>query len=353
MSDLAIFWAQATPGTRYWRLEAPAYSLPGRVESFNDIRARQFQRVPVIEDDLVYPYQSSVWQFPGSPQTMLMMGELTTTGRQRVLVEVDDNYLIPPHVMSPGIKEKDRPWKFKHDGREHTYSHEGHRFTVENLCDGIIASTETLAEIYSKVTNVPIYVCPNSVELDLYPEVVHGDVPERPQRFLYAASASHLYDWSLAERGCDWVSRKGGELWLWGLKPDTRVEHQHMPWVDSVQAYHHTMGVHMERGDVGICPLKRSLFHDAKSDIKAIEYTLSGALPIVQGDAPPYADWVDVVPSAVTEKDWEKQIKWALANRDEVGILWEKAYEFVMETKLMSQHIHKWREAVGVPALAA
>jgi hypothetical protein len=325
----------------------PAEILPGHVENFQDIKANYFPNGVGAVDESLTTAPASVWQFPGSPQTVMLMHELMVNDRQKVLVEVDDNYLVPPHVLPPGMKQYQRPWKLRHDGTLGCYSHEMHRLTVERVCHGIIASTPFLAEQYAKVTDVPIWVCPNSVSLRSYPGDDHTVLEDRPQRILYAGSASHQYDVSLVARGLDWAWRDGMEIWMMGLKKDWKFPYYQVPWVDSVAEYHASMNKLLQPGDVGLCPLKRSDWHDSKSDIKAIEYTMAGGLPIVQRDSPCYRDWVDVVPSATTPKEWEKLIRWAAANRDEVADAWAKAHAFLMENKLIENHVDKWREAVS------
>jgi hypothetical protein len=80
-----------------------------------------------------------------------------------------------------------------------------------------------------------------------------------------------------------------------------------------------------------------------------MEYLLSGAVPIVQRDSPCYRDWVDIVPSASTEKEWLKQVKWAVqAPREELREVWQRGYDFLFANKLIEQHIAKWREACRV-----
>jgi hypothetical protein len=141
----------------------------------------------------------------------------------------------------------------------------------------------------------------------------------------------------------DWAWRQPNvKLYLLG-QLEWRVPHEEIAWsVDLVQ-YRRNLQVL----DVGLCPLKRSAWHDCKSDIKAMEYLLSGAVPIVQRDSPCYKDWIDVVPSATTEKDWLKQIKWAVqAPREELREVWQRGYDFLLANKLINQHIAKWREAV-------
>lgn len=330
---LATWWVQNTPGTRYWRAEIVARHLPGR---WVELEERDLS----IDEhgEPFFPRQrgAAIWQYPGSGGRGLLMAEMQSQGIP-VFVEVDDCYMMPPKHMpyarSDWATRIDRGAK---DAGQHSF--EAHRKLCE-FADGVICATEPLADMYSRL-NDNVHVCPNSAELaDWSPEWTHdGKV-----KVGYSGSDSHLYDVRLVDRALRWASDVA-EVWKIGL---TRVNwvfpHQIAPWADSLEQYRRNLKVL----DVGLCPLKSSTWADCKSDIKAIEYTLSGALPIVQHDTPVYADWHSIVPTATTEKDWLKRVKWAVNSPDEVHELWLGALDFVLKNKLITQHIHTWREAIA------
>lgn len=333
VESLATWWVQKSPGTTYIRGIVPARELPGQAI------ALKYSDLKLDGENILLPRQqgAAIFQFVGNATRGLIMSELQEQG-VKVLMELDDNYLIPP----PPVPGTHRDWNAKLDRSENDrYSHQAHRKIIQWV-DGLICSTEPLAEIYSKATQVPVYVCPNSADLDDWGPIEKQD---GDRKIGFAGSHSHYYDLALIDKAMDYASRKpgvslvklgsGGKLWRW--------EHTQVPWTDDLVQYRKNLQVL----DVGLCPLKRSTWHDGKSDLKAIEYTLAGVLPIVQ-KAPPYKDWLDVVPSAGTEKEWVSQVKWACsASLEELTEAWERAYAFVLENKLISQHIEKWREAIS------
>lgn len=331
---LATWWVQNTPGTRYWRVEIPAKFLPGKWVELEE-------RDLILDEhgEPFFPRQkgAAIWQYPGSAGRGLFMSEMQEQGIP-VFVEVDDCYLIPPVHQPYAKSDWDRKidWKAKDAGQ---HSFEAHRKLCE-FADGVICTTDYLAEIYSQV-NENVHVCPNSADLDDWsPEWTHDG---RKLKIGFAGSDSHMYDVRLVDRALRWASDVA-EVWKIGL---TRVKwvfpHQVAPWADSIEAYRRNLKVL----DVGLCPLKSSRWHNCKSDIKAIEYTLSGALPIVQHDTPVYEAWHGIVPTASTEKEWLKVVRWAVNKPDEVHELWLEALDFVLKNKLASQHIHTWREALA------
>lgn len=335
MTFLATWWVQATPGTTYWRCTIPARHLKG-------------QALHLTEDDLLLdehgePFMprhkgAGIWQFPGNATRALIMAHQQEMGT-KVLVEVDDNYLMPP----PHITFLNSPWKRKasRGGGPDDHSFEAHR-VISKWADGVIVSTEPLADAYERV-NPNVYICPNSVDLRDWSEPSWID--DGKVRVGYAGSDSHLWDVALVERALSYAAHhESGEVWKLGVRHvDWKFPHQVMPWTDALPEYRRNLKVL----DVGLCPLKRSPWHDCKSDIKACEYTMAGALPIVQSDTPVYKDWLEVVPSAATEKEWLKRVKEVLAlSTEDRRKLWRDAYDFLTQNKLIEQHIHKWQEAI-------
>lgn len=333
---LATWWRQATPGTTYWRCTVPAKALPGQVLGLRNTSL--LDRPDGVQ--LVGQEGASIWQFPGNATRALIMSHVQEEGLGKVLVEVDDNYLLPAPQI-PGFKGQ---WQRNFDrSEEDRYSHQAHA-AICRWVDGIIVSTPILAEHYAAVTAAPIHVCPNSVDLDDWPAPKERK-DDRVLRIGYAGSPSHLFDVKLIHRALGWAANQSrAEVWKIGLGlTEWLFEHKAFAWTDDMAEYRRNLQVL----DVGLCPLKRSAWHDCKSDIKAIEYALAGALPIVQADSPVFADWVDVVPSATTETEWRKVVKWAVSSPEEVKELAGKAREFVLASKLIEQHIGKWKAAIA------
>ena len=332
---LATWWVQATPGTTYWRCVVPARALPGQA-----LHLRYSDAVVNDDGEAIIPRHkgAGIWQFVGNATRALLMSHSQNYLGSKALMEMDDNYLVPSSI--PGAT----PWGRRLDRSEKDdYSHQAHRKVIRWV-DGLIVATDVLAEQYEKHTSAPIYVCPNSIDLADWPDHAKGVGTVGTERNIgYAGSASHRYDIALVERGLDWAARSGARVFKIGVteKPFP-FPHESISWARDLTEYRRNLQVL----DVGLCPLKRTTWHDSKSDIKAMEYILSGAVPIVQ-KAPPYKDWFDLVPTCETEKDWRKAIKWAaLASADELREVWERAYAFLLQNKLIDQHIDKWRTAI-------
>ncbi len=307
----------------------PARHLPARVNSVlsTDTEA---------DDPLARQAGVAIWQFLGDLERTKFAARVQSQGVP-CLMEVDDNYLVPaPHMPARGKSWSSTVQESFGIGQS-GYSHQAHRLILPSI-DGLIVSTEELANRYEPHVPAGIHICPNSVDPDDWPEI-----DREPRDFPvvgYAGSDSHYYDLALVDRALDWASRHtrlaklGADIRKW------RWPHEQVPWTNDLAEYR----LSLQKIDIGLCPVKRSDWHDCKSDIKAMEYLMAGAIPIVQGDSPCYRDWHDLVPTASTPKQWEKAVQeLVLMSRAERELLWAKAHKWLLEHKVIEAHIDKWR----------
>lgn len=328
----ATWWGQRPGGNWYWRCEIPSRHLPGQVVQL------RYDDLQPTADGPSMPRQLSdtaIWSYAGNATRGILMSAQMHAG-YRVLLEVDDNYLM----SAPQIPGGKTDWQLRADTTaDDRHSLEAHRRLAE-VVDGVIVTTEHLAKSYRKV-NEHVYVCPNSADLADWEE------PEKPDdgilRIGYAASSSHWWDIREIERACSWAAiQPNVQVCLYGLDRGWSFPFWHAPWTQDLGEYRRSL----QRLDVGLCPLRTNPWSDCKSDIKAIEYALSGAMPIVS-DTVPYDPWLDRVPVATTSKEFLKAVKWAVANRDGVKEYAAKAKQYVVAERTIEKSIDTWKEAVG------
>lgn len=329
---LATWWTQATPGVNYWRADIPAKHLPGQTRRLHE---RDYHLDASGEPVLEGQEGTAIFLYPGNATRALIMANLITQGVCPVLMEVDDNYLVPPPDM-PGFTSS---WGRKLRTPDDRYSHQAHR-RIAQWVDGITVTTPTLADEYERATAAPVFVCPNSVDPEDWPALSRQ---AGPLRVGYAGSDSHLYDLALVDRALDWAWRNGTELWKLGARTAVwRYPHKQIPWTDDLNEYRQNLQIL----DVALCPLKRSRWADCKSDIKAMEAIMAGALPVVQADSPVYSDWVGKVPSATTPKQWLRTLREVVSMSDsERHEIWAGAHQWLLDHKTIRTHIRTWREA--------
>lgn len=338
---LATWWHQATPGTTYWRCLVPARHLPGQT--------LPFRHDDLIEDPEGQPFLprmkggTAIWQFLGDPyRTRVALGMKELYGI-RTLMELDDNYLRP----APYLKGKmHSPWKETVEEAHKAgtnYSHEMHRYVVP-LVDGLICSTDYLADIYSEYHD-SIWVCPNSV--DPADWEYEREEPDGIFRIVYYGSISHLQDAPLITKAMKWAARQSNvEVWTAGFdKRDWSFPHWVIPWnpeLDKARA-------NLFKFDLGVAPLRGNRWSAGKSDVKFLEHSMAGLASIVQRAEPFRPIWDQSDPPALvadTEDDWMAHVQWAVKNQDEVKQLASRARDYVLNERTIQGNIWRWKEAL-------
>lgn len=327
---LATWWRQASPGCFYWRNLIPARHLPGQVLylTTSDLQ-------PHDTFDVHVPRQvgAAVWPFSGNATRGAIMASMQEHGI-RVLLEADDNYLIPSPTLGPDWQIGfDRTGQDKHSLQAHA--------RIAQWVNGIIVSTPKLRDIYRQL-NRSVYLCENQVDPDDWPE------PEKLGdgilRIGYAGSHSHIVDLPLIRRGLAKAAEMPGtEVWVYGLGDICKFPGhvRKVPWTDNLADYRRSL----QKLDVGLCPLVENPWSICKSAIKAYEYALAGTLPIVQ-DSIVYDSYQGPSIRCRTTKDWQAALKWCALNPDEVRSLAREARAYVIAKHDIRNHMDAWKEAI-------
>lgn len=327
--DLATWWTQATAGVNYVRAEMPAKHLPGRTA-----------RVDFHVGDPSFQSGASVWMFPGNRFIAIRMAEMRSRGTP-VFVEIDDNYTV-------GVPIKQlSSWQDKFDTTERDrYSYQVHKWIVRSgIVDGVIVSTPKLAEVYGFL-HKNVHVCQNSVDPDDWPAGEPEHQPDGVLRVGWAGSASHAYDLNDIARALDWASRqKDVEVVLFG-QLSLPIKHRNIPWMDSLAEYR----INVSQIDVMLCPLRPGIWADCKSDVKALEASMGGAVPVVSRTEPYKPWWGEDRPCLVAgdAKGFLKAVKHLVGHRDETRATARLAREYVLSERVISKSISSWREALNV-----
>ena len=336
----ATFYYQATPATAYWRCVLPARHLPGVATS--DLEGA------VNSDGHVewhgHHGPTAVFQFAGSKDRAWCVANMPAAGI-RTLIEVDDNYLDETDPVTRGRAG----WGVTIGEKQSTAR--GHRAIVK-AADGVIVTTDKLAEIYADV-NPNVYVCRNSIDPADWPEPpgelnIHGlrvSPADDVFRIGWFASMSHDRDEQLVRRALSWASRQPGvQVVTMGYNPPWNFRRLHIPWSNDIAVYHRMM--HLL--DVGVCPVQRTGWSVCRSDLKALEYAMAGALPVMSAE-PPYDPWrgLPFARFAHTGKDFEEQIRWAVRNQDKAKQQAQLARDHVLGGRLIQHEIPSWEKAVA------
>lgn len=176
------------------------------------------------------------------------------------------------------------------------------------ISDLVTVSTEPLAE-RMRTFNGNVVVLKNRIDASL----LELERPHRDKVTVgWAGGASHLRDLEVCAYGLrKTIDRhRDVDVHFIGPKLFTHVIRRpirHTPWCDSTTDYYKLLDF-----DIGLAPLRWSVFTRSKSYIKALEYAALG-IPVIASDAEPYRDFVvDGVTGFLIRRDHE----WATRLRD-------------------------------------
>jgi hypothetical protein len=323
----ATFYFTHTPATAYLRCQMPAKHLPAL--------AVDGLEAAVNNDggfDMPNHRGAAIFQLAADRTRAFFTEQLQAAGH-RVLVETDDNYLA-------GGAKRFRKWANWGVGiGESAHTVQGHKWIVAHA-DGVIVTTEYLASQYRKL-NPNVYVCPNQVDPDDWPELAKPD--DGILRIGWFASASHAGDEQLIRRAMEWASRqKDVEVVTLGYRPRWDFRFRALPWATDLSSYRRAI----QYLDIGVAPVIPTPFTRGRSDLKWLEMSMGGAASVVS-DTDPYSTVPDGL--AVRAEDaagFYKAVRRLVQNRDEVKQLAAAAREHVLKERTITANLWRWRQAI-------
>lgn len=336
----ATWYAQETVATSYWRCILPARYLPGQVVLHRPT-------VQIDGDDIGFPHHrgAAIFQFPGLEYERFAMAAMQEQGI-RVLIETDDNYLTPLRIGKQWIKAM--PTRRDLNLRP---SNEMHR-RIARWCDGVIVATEQLARQYRRVTDAPVFVCPNQIDPhDWETEAPMPDWHDPNKTYVgMVGSASHLPDVKLIGQALEWAAKQPGvEVVLMGLYPKQlvgRFPFRYVPWTTDLGAYRAIQRVF----DIALCPVVGNIWANCRSDLKPLELAMSGAASVLS-DAEPYRGWTDGqgCRKAATAKDFLRVTRELVNGPDATRDLAAEAKGHVLAERTHAANSWRWAEAAETP----
>jgi len=258
-----------------------------------------------------------------------------------VWAETDDDYTRWDETVANGDWVAGMP----EPGNPYQASVELHRRAMQ-LVEGIIVSTDRLAEVYADL-NPNVHVCPNSVDPDDWDEPVERD---DTFRVMWMASASHRVDQRIIGSALEWAAKQDGVEVVVVGSAFQELDLVRVPWMRSLEEYRSKM-VELAP-DVGVCPVRDTLFARGKSDLKALEYAMAGAMPVIS-KLDPYDPWRHLVGDACQEaqtvEEWFEVLRWSVENRDTVREMAKRAREHVLASRTIEATKPAWANAISVP----
>jgi hypothetical protein len=295
-----------------WRIELE--TVDGQQHTFSTMKAwKQFTRTrpAVLTETIrsVFPKLEGVvvWQRPDMARAALTLA-MQQEGI-RTVGETDDNYFAKA--------DQNLFLRYNRFNDDERLQH-ARAFACQNAC---VFSTAHLRDTYQRELRarvgrrfVPeLHVCRNHVPLADWPERLESD---GPLRVGFMGSTSHVWDIAALGYasfhaahglGCETIfigynpadpdahtpgwdpgEEYRSEESRYQISKWKQVVSRHIPWVEPSEYHRAALPL-----DIGIAPLRGNSFNMGKSDVKAIELTISGAAAVLQ-NSPVYnsAGWV-------------------------------------------------------------
>jgi len=277
------------------------------------------------------------------------MLELRTQG-VRVLAETDDNYLSPQRL---NIFMKKAGW----DGNDR----DNH---MRSVCvgDGLIVSTDHLRDLYwrelrkefSKKHLPEMFVCRNHVDERFTPKELIPPREDGKLRIGYMGSDSHIWDVDLIYDALCYAYALGHEIVFVGIHPAlinpkyrlskkdwSVIEYTHIPWSNTFRGTALPL-------DIGFAPLLVNDHTLGKSDIKWLEYALSGAACIAH-NCSVYnrtARHGETALLSGSSGEYVAQLATLLKSADLRKRLVDNTMQYVREERLLENNKQEWKDAV-------
>ena len=263
----------------------------------------------------------------------------------RVICEVDDNYLSP--------KEQNI---FMRQNNYSTEKREKHMKAFASM-DAVIFSTEALRDTYAKgmkeeLGYVPdLYVAHNNVDPDDWND--RAPICESNGRIKvgWAGSLQHVWDLRLAAPALHLAREMGAEIVLIGLDPaihDRRWaeflgDYTHVPLMEAEEYHRHYLNI-----DIGLAPLVMNRHTLGKSDVKALEYAMSGAAIVAQNNPVYNTNWKhdETCLLAGGPDEMALCVQRLIRDRKKRVELAQAAKEYVLSERTIQRNIGEWEQAL-------
>lgn len=225
---------------------------------------------------------------------------------------------------------------------------------IANEADGVVVTTEQLAKVYRDYGSQNVFVYPNSIDFDDYPNVELRDHDE--VRILWCGGSSHYIDWYPVRDALVRVLNKydnvkfimWGQIFPWvvkGLTDPRKV--QSLEWVPN-EAY--TTRLSTIGHDINLCLLTANTFNECKSAIKWYESSaISRPAVTLAANFGPYkeiSDWETGVLYNNTD-EFEDRLSCLIEDAQMRNTLAKNAHEWVRENRDIRKTtvpLYKWLE---------
>ncbi len=220
------------------------------------------------------------------------------------------------------------------------------------LADHLIVSTENLKEYYS-VFNKSITVVPNQIDEEIFTNKKVRKTNASNIRIGFAGTITHREDFEQAEQALKVIQRKYKEqikLVFLNMMPETFTTDrtvEFIPGVNSLKEFAQVLNA--ANLDIGLAPLTYNKFNMGKSDIKFLEYGISG-IAGVYSNFGPYKRTIKnnetgLFVNLENSFGWVSKLSYLIENPSEIDRIKTNVFNYVSEKRTLKNNCKKWIDA--------
>lgn len=275
----------------------------------------------------IYAADLSVWQRPHNELHLEMVKDLKAAGK-KIVLEADDNLL----QLEPDNRA------FYHYSREVLDRYE----FVVSVADAVTVSTPPLAESLKRL-NPSVHVLRNCLD-----ETALAKERRPSERVIvgWAGGEAHFMDLKSIRNAINNLKKRYDfDLVLSGFDPGEGVfeDYHHRSWIElepNLNYYYNFADY-----GIGIAPISKTLFNEAKSDVKFLEYSVFKT-PTVASKSVTYNTIKHGETGYLARNldDWEKYIGELIADPERRNRMGEAARAYVIEERIIQKNIRRWEE---------
>jgi glycosyltransferase involved in cell wall biosynthesis len=346
--DLSIFYlAGGFDGCYYVRGYLPGIYTDQMVCS--DFIGKQFNKEEIRKQ--VEQCDVLVVQRP-SDQVRVNIAKYAKQLGKKIIFENDDTYM----------PEKGIPLKMLANNAQRQIAKKMNEnlYEVLQFADGVIASTETLAQEYGAI-NPNVAVCKNCIDpMDEFPKKKNET---GKFRIAFIGSVSTNDDYAHIKEQIQRLDDRGDvTIIVFGIKYEGRpirgaYEYDYsfwnslknVEWQPFVYINEYMMTVADLAIDLAVIPRKESYFNQCKSNLKFLEMSLLHIPVIAQGftdGTSPYEYDKDYMTVVYNNDEWYDKIIAIKDNYKQYEELAEKAHTYVLENYNIETYAHVWTDTI-------
>lgn len=323
-------WAADDAGPSFYRLRVPLLELQARTNHLVEISSTMPDWV-LEEADVVVGQRVSQ---PGATSRWLRMASGMHGHRPLLVFEIDDNLWEVEHTNGPA-------WKFYGRNPEQLRN----LTTCAKAADVCTVSTEPLADVVRRI-NPNVVVLPNQLPASAFAlgRVSYDDADRL--RIGWHGGASHLADVEeMAPALRQHFRRRPKDRFLNFGTVFESVRKAVGPALET-REWTRDMHEHYARVaelDIGLAPLRPSIFNQSKSELKFLEYSAAGAATIATNGGP-YARVIEQGVTGLlvdTTHQWVSQLDLLARDEETRTDMAYLAWRYAL-TRSIEQHWKSW-----------